>query len=61
MFDRIVYIGDHFANVKLKDAQHLTINLMNLHLVFEDKDKKIFENKQVTKQSVYSINWQQIK
>lgn len=41
MFDRIVYIGDHYANIKLKDAEHLTINLMNLHLVFEDKDKKI--------------------
>lgn len=41
MFDRIVYIGDHFANVKLKDAQHLAINLMNLHLIFEDNTKKV--------------------
>ncbi len=41
MFDRIVYIGDHFANVKLKNKDELAINLMNLHLVFEDKDKKV--------------------
>ena len=41
MFDRIVYIGDHYANVKLKDKNNLAINLMNLHLIFEDKDKKI--------------------
>ena len=41
MFDRIVYIGDHFANVKLKDAQNLAINLMNLHLIFEDNTKKV--------------------
>ena len=41
MFDRIVYIGDHFANVKLKDANNLAINLMNLHLVFEDDNKKV--------------------
>lgn len=41
MFDRIVYISDHSANIRLKDAENLTVNLMNLHLVFEDKDKKV--------------------
>ena len=41
MFDRIVYIGDHFANVKLKDPNNLAINLMNLHLIFEDNTKKV--------------------
>lgn len=41
MFDRIIYISDHSANIKLKDAENIAINLMNLHLVFEDKDKKI--------------------
>lgn len=41
MFDKIVYISDHSANIRLKDADHLTVNLMNLHLIFEDKDKKV--------------------
>ena len=41
MFDKIVYISDHSANIKLKDAEHLAVNLMNLHLIFEDKDKKV--------------------
>ena len=41
MFDKIVYISDEFANVKLKDADNLAVNLMNLHLVFEDSTKKI--------------------
>ena len=41
MFDKIVYISDEFANVKLKDAENLAVNLMNLHLVFEDSTKKI--------------------
>ena len=41
MFDKIVYISDEFANVKLKDADSLAVNLMNLHLVFEDSTKKI--------------------
>ena len=41
MFDRITYISDRSADIKLKDNAEITMNLMNLHLVFEDKDKKI--------------------
>ena len=41
MFDRIVYISDHSANVKLVDGFNVAVNLMNLHIVFEDSNKKI--------------------
>ena len=41
MFDRITYISDRSADIKLKDDANITMNLMNLHLIFEDKDKKI--------------------
>ena len=41
MFDRIVFISDHGATVKLKNSENLTMNLMNLHLVFEDDKKKV--------------------
>ena len=41
MFDKIVYISDHSADIKLKEGQEIAINLMNLHLIFEDKDKTI--------------------
>lgn len=41
MFDKIVYISDHGANIKLKENVALTVNLMNLHVVFEDDKKKI--------------------
>ena len=41
MFDKIVYISDRSADIKLKEGSQVAINLMNLHLVFEDKDKKI--------------------
>ena len=41
MFDKIVYISDQSANIKLKDPENLAINLMNLHLVFEDGTKKV--------------------
>jgi len=41
MFDRIVFIDDKGCTVKLKDAANITMNLMNLHLIFEDDKKRI--------------------
>ena len=41
MFDRITYISDDSCDVKLKSDAEITMNLMNLHLVFEDDTKKI--------------------
>ena len=41
MFDRITYISDDSCTVKLKEDGEIKVNLMNLHLVFEDDTKKI--------------------
>ncbi len=41
MFDRIVFIDDRGCTIKLKDAANITMNLMNLHLIFEDDKKRI--------------------
>jgi hypothetical protein len=41
MFDKITYISDNGATIKLKDNAEITMNLMNLHIVFEDSTKKI--------------------
>ena len=41
MFDKITYISDDSCTVKLKENEEITVNLMNLHLVFEDSAKKI--------------------
>lgn len=41
MFDKIVYISNEGANVKIKDGENLSTNIMNMHLVFEDEKKKI--------------------
>lgn len=41
MFDKIVFISDQGATIKLKNSENLTMNLMNLHLVFEDETKKV--------------------
>ena len=41
MFDKIVYISDKGCNIKLKDSENISMNLMNLHLIFEDDKKKV--------------------
>ena len=41
MFEGITYISNQGAHIKLKDASQLKTNLMNLHLVLEDENKKI--------------------
>lgn len=41
MFDKIIYISDHFAKVKLAEGTNSTINLMNLHIIFKDDYKII--------------------
>ena len=41
MFDKIVYISDQSAHIKLNKDNEVTMNLMNLHLVFEDQNKNV--------------------
>ena len=40
MFDRITYISDDSCTIKLLENAEVTMNLMNLHLIFEDDTKK---------------------
>lgn len=41
MFDGIIYIDDCTAIIKLKTSENITINLIDLHLIFDDGEKKI--------------------
>ncbi len=41
MFGKIVYISDNMAHVEVPQDRPLSTDLMNMHVVFEDEDKKI--------------------
>lgn len=41
MFEKIIYINDEGASIKVKEGAQLVTNLMNLHVIFEDDKKKI--------------------
>ena len=41
MFGKIVYINDNIAHIQINEGVPVATNLMNLHVVFEDDQKKI--------------------
>ncbi len=41
MFDKIIYISDRGATVRVNNSEDIAINLMNLHIVFTDGDKRV--------------------
>ncbi len=41
MFERIVYISNNMAHVKIKEGANVATNLMNLHIIFEDNTRKV--------------------
>ena len=41
MLGKIVYIGDNVAHLQIDKTQRLAENLMNMHIIFEDHNKKI--------------------
>lgn len=57
MFDKIVYISDKGADVSLKKDVPLTLNLMNLHVVFEDADKKVLGEVDDLKEGIVKVRF----
>lgn len=41
MLGKITYIGDNTAHVKIDKEREISSNLMNMHVIFEDDNKKI--------------------
>ena len=41
MLGKIIYIGDNVAHLQIDKTQRLAENLMNMHIIFEDHNKKI--------------------
>jgi len=41
MFGKIVYINDTLAHIEIAEGTPIAANLMNMHVIFEDENKKI--------------------
>ena len=53
MFGKIVYISDNNAHIAIPDGTPVATNLMNMHVVFEDDNKKVLgEVNDVSKEEI---------
>jgi len=43
MFDKITYITDNGASIRIKEDAEVVEDLMNMHVLFEDNEKKVLE------------------
>ena len=41
MFGKIIYLTDNLAHIEIPEGTPVAENLMNMHVIFEDDNKKI--------------------
>ena len=41
MLGKIVYISNNTAHIQVPEDQKIATNLMNMHIIFEDENKKV--------------------
>lgn len=57
MFGKIVYISDNVAHVSIPSDAPVIMNLMNMHVVFEDEEKKILGEVEDVSDTVIKIRF----
>lgn len=57
MFGKIVYISDNVAHVSIPEDAPVIMNLMNMHVVFEDEEKKILGEVEDVSDSLIKIRF----
>ncbi len=57
MFGKIVYISDNIAHIEVPQGTPITQNLMNMHVIFEDNNKKILGEVEDVSSSLIKIHF----
>ena len=56
MFGKIVYISDSVAHISIPEGTPVNMDLMNMHVIFEDGDRKVLgEVEDVSKEIIRVI------
>ena len=50
MFGKIVYISDSVAHINIPNGTPINMDLMNMHVVFEDGDRKVLGEVDLTRE-----------
>lgn len=57
MFGKIVYISDNLAHILISEGTPLASNLMNMHVIFEDENKKILGEVEDIDQNIIKVSF----
>lgn len=57
MFGKIVYISDSIAHIEIPNGTPVSMDLMNLHVVFEDGNRKVLGEVEDVSNSIIKVNF----
>jgi len=57
MFGKIIYINDNIAHIQIPAGTPVNVNLMNMHVVFEDNNKKVLAEVQDVSKEIIKVNF----
>ena len=57
MFGRIVYISDSIAHIEVPQGQPVNMDLMNMHVIFEDGERKVLGEVEDVSESIIKVNF----
>ena len=57
MLGKIVYISDSIAHIKIPEGTPVNMDLMNLHIIFEDGDRRVLGEVEDVSQDIIKVNF----
>lgn len=57
MFGKIVYISDSIAHIKINEGTPINLDLMNMHIIFEDKDRRVLGEILDVSEDIIKVNF----
>ena len=57
MFGKIVYISDSIAHISIMEGTPVSMDLMNMHVIFEDGDRKVLGEVEDVSKDIIKVNF----
>ena len=57
MLGKIVYISDSLAHIKIQEGTPINMDLMNLHIIFEDGERRVLGEIEDVSQDIIKVNF----
>ena len=57
MFGKIVYISDSIAHIKIPEGTPINMDLMNMHIIFEDNDRRVLGEVEDVSEDIIKVNF----